>query len=72
MKMIQELTASVRRWAGMPTNQPEPLVRFGDKPEDAMDLAHADLGSLRGMTPAAADQAQCTCPESCERDHANE
>ena len=70
--MIQELTASVRRWAGIPINQPEPLVRSGDKPEDALHVAHSDLGSLRGMTPAAADQAPCTCPEPCERDHANE
>jgi hypothetical protein len=31
-----------------------------------------DLGALRGVTEAAADLSECTCPEPCERDHANE
>ena len=31
-----------------------------------------DIGMLRGVTPAAADTSECVCPESCERDHANE
>jgi hypothetical protein len=69
--MIHELTSTVRRWAGLPTDTP-PLVRIGETPEKALDLAHRDLGSLRGLTPAAADQQPCTCPEPCERDHANE
>jgi hypothetical protein len=70
--MLQELTASVRRFAGMSSNQKAPLVRVGENPAGAIEQAHLDLGSLRGMTPAAADQTPCTCPDSCERDHANE
>jgi hypothetical protein len=70
--MLQELTASVRRFAGISSNQKTPLVRVGENPSGALDQAHIDLGSLRGMTAAAADQADCACPESCERDHANE
>jgi hypothetical protein len=31
-----------------------------------------DIGPLRGVTETAADLAPCTCPEPCERDHANE
>ena len=31
-----------------------------------------DVGALRGVTGASADVAECTCPEHCERDHANE
>ena len=31
-----------------------------------------ELGSLRGITQAAADTEPCRCPEPCERDHANE
>jgi hypothetical protein len=31
-----------------------------------------DLGALRGVSDASADLAPCTCPEPCERDHANE
>jgi hypothetical protein len=62
--MLQELSASVRRWAGMPTNQkPDmPLVRVGDTPQDSLTLAHSDMSSLRGVTTSAADQAPCTCP----------
>ena len=70
--MLQELTASVRRWAGMPVSSKAPLVRVGENPAGAIEQAHLDLGSLRGMTVAAADQTPCTCPEPCERDHANE
>jgi hypothetical protein len=32
----------------------------------------SDVGALRGVTDASADLAPCTCPEPCERDHANE
>jgi len=71
--MLHELTTTVRRWAGLPIEKSQlSLVRTGETPERALDLAHSDLGSLRGMTPAAADQAPCVCPEPCERDHANE
>jgi hypothetical protein len=31
-----------------------------------------DVGALRGVSEASADLAPCTCPEPCERDHANE
>ena len=71
--MLQELTASVRRWAGLPpASTHNPLVRVGDTSADAVLVAQADIGMLRGVTPAAADTAECACPESCERDHANE
>ena len=70
--MLQEISASVRRWAGMPVGARAPLIRVGETPADAHDLAHSDLSSLRGMTASAADQTPCTCPEPCERDHANE
>ena len=70
--MLQELTTSVRRWAGIATHSKQPLVRVGDGPSDATHLAQQDIGSLRGVSDAAADQAPCTCPEPCERDHANE
>jgi len=44
-----------------------------NEPADDPVLARqAEIGSLRGVTPAAADVSECTCPEPCERDHANE
>lgn len=71
--MIQELTASVRRWAGIPEHRADtPLVRVGESAHDVVRTAQTDIASLRGVTPAAADVADCTCPETCERDHANE
>jgi hypothetical protein len=75
-QMLNELTASVRRWAGLTANDPivaaAPLIRVGGTPAEAMAMAQTDIESLRGLTPAAADTAPCTCPDSCERDHANE
>jgi hypothetical protein len=71
--MIQELTASVRRWAGLPVTPTKvALVPFGAKPAPAVMVSQLDVESLRGVSDAAADQAPCECPESCERDHANE
>ena len=72
--MLQELTTSVRRWARFSAggSEPAPLVRLGETPDDAVAAAQTDIGMLRGVTPAAADTAECTCPEPCERDHANE
>jgi len=35
-------------------------------------MRQAEIGMLRGVTDAAADVSECTCPELCERDHANE
>jgi hypothetical protein len=73
--MFQELTASVRRRVGMAgssATDATPLVRVGETPGDAVVVAQTDIGMLRGVTPSAADTAQCACPEACERDHANE
>ena len=73
--MLQELTTSVRRWArlvGDSNSERAPLVRVGATSDDAVAEAQTDIGMLRGVTVAAADTAECTCPEPCERDHANE
>jgi len=67
--VLEQLTASVRRRAA--------TLIHGDQSDDSA-LAHpvlvrqAEIDSLRGVTPAAADVSECTCPEPCERDHANE
>jgi hypothetical protein len=42
------------------------------QPLDPVLAAQAEIGSMRGVTPAAADVSECACPEPCERDHANE
>ena len=71
--MLEQITSSIRRWtsslsgAGRP-----PLVRLGNGFENAVAAAQTDIGSLRGVTRAAADTSACTCPDACERDHANE
>lgn len=72
--MLDQLTASVRRWTGgsSGSRQPAPLVRLGDGEDHPVAVAQTDIGMLRGVTTAAADVAECTCPEPCERDHANE
>ena len=72
--MLEQLTASVRRMAPVRGRAAQaPLVRLGDASEDhPVHLAHSDIAMLRGVTNAAADLNECTCPESCERDHANE
>ena len=71
--MLQELTTSVRRWAGRPVETGRsPLVRLDSTTDDAVHSAQTDIGMLRGMTAATADTAECVCPEACERDHANE
>jgi hypothetical protein len=72
--MLQQLTASVRRFTGTSaaSETRAPLVRLGDGSDDAVAVAQTDIGMLRGVTNAAADTADCTCPEPCERDHANE
>jgi hypothetical protein len=56
------------------------LINPGNRTDQTNDaaIAHpvlerqAEIDSLRGVTPAAADVSECTCPEPCERDHANE
>jgi hypothetical protein len=71
--VLQELTHSVRRRAAALI---DPGVQSGQSTDAA--IAHpvlerqAEIDSLRGVTPAAADVSECTCPEPCERDHANE
>jgi len=72
--MLHEFTTSVRRWAGLPTTDTSkaPTMPLGENPAGAFEHAHIDLGSLRGISTAAADQTPCVCPEPCERDHANE
>lgn len=72
--MLEQLTSSVRRLtASSRGREIQPLVRLGDGSEDhPVHVAHGDLAMLRGVTDAAADVNECTCPEPCERDHANE
>jgi hypothetical protein len=71
--MFQQLTASVRRWTSpTPNGRDLSLVRLGDGSDAPTAVAQTDIASLRGVTDAAADVSECTCPEPCERDHANE
>jgi len=74
--MLSQLGASVKRFtSGMianDTGRNTPLVRVGGGGDDAVVVAQSDIGMLRGVTSASADLADCTCPEPCERDHANE
>jgi hypothetical protein len=73
--MLQQLTASVRRFTapGVRSRVPAaPLVGLGDGTDQAVAVAHSDIAMLRGVTNASADVNECTCPDSCERDHANE
>ena len=70
---IMQLTEQLRRWYNpIPRPQEVPLVRLGDGTDAPVAVAHSDIASLRGVTDAAADVSECTCPEPCERDHANE
>ena len=42
---------------------------------DLMELSPAEPAATPAApseTPCAAELAECTCPEFCERDHANE
>lgn len=70
--MLQQLTDSVRRFTAGNRTVAAPLVGLGDGVEHPVVAAQADIGMLRGVTEAAADVAECACPEDCERDHANE
>jgi hypothetical protein len=75
--MLQQLTASVRRFTAGPGARGRdavtpPFVNVGDGSDHPVAVAQSDLGMLRGVTDAAADVSECTCPEPCERDHANE
>ena len=70
--MLDQLTDLRRRAAeviGLRFDQ-SPIA--DDQPLDPVQARQAEIGSLRGVTPAAADVSECACPEPCERDHANE
>jgi hypothetical protein len=72
--MLEQLTTSIRRRA-VETLDPrgEFALRNADVMADHPVIARQnELDSLRGVTQATADTAHCTCPEPCERDHANE
>lgn len=69
--MFEQFSSSVRRLTRT-ERAASPLVRVGDAPQDAVMAAQSDIAMLRGVSGAAADTSDCVCPESCERDHANE
>lgn len=75
--MFEQLTSSVRRFAAAVTTDESglssvPPVRTGDGLDHPVDVAQTDIAMMRGVSDAAADVAECTCPGPCERDHANE
>ena len=75
--MLEQLTTSVKRLtgaavAGGPERSTASLVGLGDGTEHPVAAAQTDIAMLRGVTDAAADVTECTCPAPCERDHANE
>jgi hypothetical protein len=71
--VLQQLSFTVRRRAAALINPRHDQTETDDSAIAHPVLArHAELDSLRGVTPAAADVSECTCPEPCERDHANE
>jgi len=57
-----------------PTSSGSVVESSTDGPATHVELAASlgDVGALRGLTDTAADLAPCTCPDECERDHANE
>ena len=72
--MLDQLTTSIRRRA---VEALDPRGEFATRDLGVLDdhpvvAAQNEVNSLRGVSPAAADTHPCTCPESCERDHANE
>jgi hypothetical protein len=75
--VLDQLTTSIRRRAVAAL---DPRQEFGVRDEAARREAadhpvisrQAEIGMLRGVTTAAADVSECTCPGPCERDHANE
>lgn len=70
--MLQELTLSVRRRAAALIDPDVPSQTNEVALAHPVLVRQAEIDSLRGVTPAAADVSECTCPETCERDHANE
>jgi hypothetical protein len=69
--MLQQLT-DLRRQAAAFFGERIDARPIDSAADDPVLARQAEIGSLRGVTPAAADQSECTCPEPCERDHANE
>ncbi len=74
--MFEQLSESVRRFAGVSPSESdrstEAIVRMGDGSDHPVAVAQSEIAMMRGVSDAAADVAECTCPEPCERDHANE
>ena len=70
--MLQQLTVSVRRRAAALINPREETQSTDSAIAHPVLVRQAEIDSLRGVTPAAADVSECACPEPCERDHANE
>jgi hypothetical protein len=71
--VLQQLSISARRqFAALFGDRPDPRRLDHSMLQDPMLERQAEMGSLRGVTVAAADVNECTCPEPCERDHANE
>jgi hypothetical protein len=70
--VLQELTTSVRRRAAALINPDITSPTADSAIAHPVLVRQAEIDSLRGVTPAAADVSECTCPEQCERDHANE
>jgi len=72
--VLDQLTTSIRRRAA---DVLYPRREFAAREETVIEdhpvlTRQAEIGMLRGVTDAAADVSECTCPELCERDHANE
>lgn len=70
--MLSQLTVSMRRRAAALINPGNASPSSDSALEHPVLARQAEIDSLRGVTPAAADVSACTCPEPCERDHANE
>jgi hypothetical protein len=70
--VLDQLTDLRRRAAEMIGLRFDQSPITEEQPLDLMLARQAEIGSLRGVTSAAADVSECACPESCERDHANE
>ena len=70
--MLNQLTDLRRRAAEVMGMRFEHAAAAEVQPIDPVLARQDEINSLRGVTPAAADVNECTCPEPCERDHANE
>ena len=71
--MLNQLTTTVRRHAASLLDRRfEPRLLDDARPDHPVLARQSEIGMLRGVTTAAADVSECTCPEQCERDHANE